>query len=95
MLAVQDMPSLADRADARCMLAMLTRANRKRPGEDVDTIYPAATFFMGKIAGRSGAAAVDRAGKEIEQEFAQMKDAEVDAITDRCIVEVKRTIPRR
>jgi len=57
MLSPQAVPSADDLSDAKCLAAMSVLGNQAE-AKDKPEIQSAMFFFMGKIVGRSGSAAV-------------------------------------
>lgn len=88
-------PSAADLADSRCLLAILRWQQQADVTDDSAAKYAGATFFMGKIVGRSGRGAVDLAGRVTEKQVKEMQDGEIVAISLRCMGEISGAIPQR
>jgi hypothetical protein len=75
----------ADRADGRCVAALTALAD-EATGEDKAGVEASMMFFMGKIAGRSGKAAVAPAIMAAPEATSDADEAE---IADKCIDEIK------
>lgn len=87
LLVQQAVPSASDLADAKCVAAMTLLGDRAEASEKAD-MQSAMLFFMGKIVGRSGNAAVAPALNAVVE---QMKAAEAEgvaAIAEQCAPQI-------
>ena len=82
-------PSAADLADARCMLAIhaLVEAD-KSESQGKEAASASALFFIGKIVGRSGAAAFEAAGAEATKGIDGLPPEKLRPIAETCLAEM-------
>lgn len=89
LAAAQAAPGPADRADAQCVFAM-TMLGEGASDADKASLDMTMSFFLGKIVGRSGSAALNPA---IEVVAAQMQAGGIEGaatIAERCAGEFER-----
>lgn len=89
MLASQAAPSAADLADARCAAALTAASDQTDAAADKAGLDGAMMFYLGKIVGRSGSAAVKPA---IEAAAQSIEDPALAAIAERCATDVEKTV---
>ncbi len=79
-LAAQAAVADADRADGRCAATMSMAADTLS-GDDKTALESGMMFYLGRISGRSGAAAV---GPALEAGAADLEEADVTGIVEEC-----------